>query len=72
MPDAGELERLAIHPMAESVARHALRHPVQLIDPMPGSILTDDFNPIDVRDLWLKEWVRRNILESTHLSILLG
>jgi spermidine synthase len=71
-PDAGELERMEIHPMAESVARHALRHPVQLSDPMPGPILTDDFNPIDVRDLWVKEWVRRNILESTHLSILLG
>lgn len=70
-PDAGELERLAIHPMAESLVRNALRNPVQRHNATPGPILTDDFNPIDVRDLWLKEWVRKNILESTHLSILL-
>ena len=70
-PDAGELERLAIHPMAETVARHALHHPLHLPGALPGAILTDDYNPIDVRDLWLKEWVRRNILASTHLDILL-
>lgn len=72
MPDAGELGHLAIQPMAGSLVRHALRNPVQHHDTMPGPILTDDFNPIDVRDLWLKEWVRKNIVESTHPSILLG
>ena len=71
-PNAGELERLTLHPMAETVARHALHHPLQLPDALPGAILTDDYNPIDVRDLWLKERVRRGILESTHLEILLG
>jgi hypothetical protein len=34
-------------------------------------VLTDDFNPIDVRDLWLKEKVRRTILETTDPDILL-
>ncbi len=62
--------------MAESLTRHALRHPLRLANPLPGQlpgqILTDDYNPIDVRDLWLKERVRGNILESTHLDILLG
>lgn len=71
-PAVGELDRLAIHPMAETLTRHALHHPLQLLVPLPGAILTDDFNPIDVRDLWLKEWVRRNIFESTHLDILLS
>ena len=30
------------------------------------------FNPIDLRDLWLKEEVRGNILETTDPDILLG
>jgi hypothetical protein len=34
--------------------------------------LTDDFNPIDVRDLALKEQVRSRILDSTPWALLLG
>ncbi len=70
-PDAGELERMAIHPMAETLARQALRHPLQLPDRLPGAILTDNYNPIDVRDLWLKEWLRGNILAATEFDLLL-
>ena len=35
-------------------------------------LLTDDYNPIDFYDLWLKEKVRRTILETTDWDILLG
>jgi hypothetical protein len=38
----------------------------------PDRILTDDFNPPDVRDLWIKEWLRKTILDTTHIDILLG
>ena len=37
----------------------------------PAMILTDDFNPIDVRDIWLKERVRRDILSGTDWEVLL-
>jgi hypothetical protein len=71
-PNAGEIEQMTIHPMAETVARHALDHPLRLPDTLPGAILTDDHNPVDIRDLWLKEWLRENILASTHIDILLN
>jgi hypothetical protein len=35
-------------------------------------LLTDDFNPMDVHDAWLRERVRREILETTDWSILLS
>ena len=70
-PDAGEFERLAIHPMAENAARRALVHPLRLPDSLPDVILIDNYNPIDVRDLWLKVWLRENILATTRLDILL-
>jgi spermidine synthase len=38
----------------------------------PSMLLTDDFNPMDVHDAWLRERVRRNILETTNWGILLG
>jgi hypothetical protein len=38
----------------------------------PAILLTDDFNPMDVHDAWLRERVRRNILETTDWGILLG
>ena len=71
-PDAGELQRLAIHPMAEGLARPALVRPLALPAHLPAAILTDDYNPLDVRDLWIKEWLRKAIIDSTHIDILLG
>ena len=37
----------------------------------PAIILSDNYNPIDFYDSWLKERIRKNILENTDLSILL-
>ena len=34
-------------------------------------VQTDDFNPIDVADNWLKEQVRAEILRATDWSVLL-
>jgi spermidine synthase len=72
LPDAGEFGHMAIHPMAQTAVRPALRSPLTIPPALPGAILTDNFNPIDVRDLWLKEWLRENILASTHIEILLN
>jgi hypothetical protein len=34
-------------------------------------VLSDDFNPLDVRDIRVKEAVRRRIIETTHPDILI-
>jgi spermidine synthase len=71
-PDAGEFRRLAVHPMAATLVRQTLVSPLNLPEQLPGAVLTDDFNPVDVRDLWIKEWLRKAILDMTHIDILLG
>ena len=60
-----------IHPLPEKWVRHGLSHTVAVPDAPDAIVLTDDFNPIDVRDIWLKERVRRTILGTTHPDILL-
>ena len=37
----------------------------------PGMVLTDDHNPIDFYDVWLKEWVRKMILEGIDMDVLI-
>jgi spermidine synthase len=37
----------------------------------PGIILTDDYNPIDFYDVWLKEWVRNLILDGVDMDVLI-
>ncbi len=69
--DSGALERFPVHPMAATAVRHALTHPLDLPASSTRLILSDDFNPIDIRDLWLKEQLRRTILATTHPDILL-
>jgi len=38
----------------------------------PAIVLSDDYNPIDFFDGWLREYVRRSILESTDWDILIS
>ena len=59
------------HPRAEPLLRKVLTQRA----PLPaageaGLVLTDDYNPLDLLDLELKEDVRRRILASTHPAIL--
>ncbi len=37
----------------------------------PAVILTDDFNPVDFYDTWLKEELRKNILKNQDADILI-
>jgi spermidine synthase len=60
-----------VHPLAEAGVRHGLAGPVAVPDHPDAIVLSDDFNPIDVRDIWLKEKVRRTILDTTPADILL-
>ncbi len=60
------------HPLARADLRNAMAQPAVTINTQPGIILTDDYNPIDVLDLPMKEEVRRGILQSTPHALLLG
>lgn len=60
------------HPLARAALLKATTQPPVTIDTQSGIILTDDYNPIDVLDLPMKEEVRRGILQSTPHALLLG
>lgn len=69
--DAQTAEQLPVHRLAQTGVRYGLTHAVQP-QARAAEPLTDDFNPIDVRDLALKEQVRSRILDSTPWALLLG
>lgn len=58
-----------IHPLAADVAG-LLQTPALPIQHRDATPLTDDFNPLDLRDIRLKERVRRELLETTPPTIL--
>lgn len=63
----------AAHPLAEPLLRRSWGRALQLPPQRePALVLTDDFNPLDVRDIRVKEAVRRRILDSTPAAILVG
>lgn len=70
--DPAMAARFPVHPLAAKLVHASLTGPVPLGEDSRAIVLTDDFNPIDLRDLWLKEKVRRNILETTDWDVLLG
>jgi spermidine synthase len=66
------LATFPVHPMAEAGVRQGLQNIYRFPANTPAIVLTDDYNPIDFYDLWLKERLRRAILESIDWDILLG
>jgi len=66
------LGHFPVHPLAAKGVRSVLIAPYEFPAQTPSMLLTDDFNPMDVHDAWLRERVRRNILETTDWGILLG
>lgn len=60
-----------VHPMASAVLGLGLRQGRVLGPSVAGTILSDDFNPLDVLDVEMHEHVRRGVLESTPAVILL-
>lgn len=65
------VEHLPVHPFAVKGVRRFLGNAYTLPAGTPGIVLTDDYNPIDFYDVWLKEWVRRMILEGVDMDVLL-
>lgn len=61
-----------VHPFARAGMRDALARRFVWTETGEGIVLTDDYNPIDVLNLPMKEAVRRGILNSTPHALLLG
>lgn len=66
------LAAFPVHPLAAAGVRQGMQNIYRFPASTPSMLLTDDYNPIDFYDLWLKEMVRRSILNTTDWDILLG
>ncbi len=66
-----QVRRFPVHPLALSSVRQFLGKQFHFPADTEAIVLTDDYNPIDFYDSWLKEWVRKKILEDTNLEVLI-
>jgi len=66
------IKNLAIHPEVERNVRYSLQQAYEFPVHADAMILSDNYNPVDFYDLWLKEQVRKIILETTDFDILLS
>ena len=66
------LHDVSIHYLAERKVREAMGKRFRLPPDTLAITLTDDYNPIDFYDAWLKESVRKSIINSTDLDVLIG
>jgi spermidine synthase len=68
----GRIPNSTIHPEVESSVRRSLQQPITLPSNPDAMILSDNYNPIDFYDLWLKERIRKIIIDTTDFDILLS
>ncbi|MFZ5503817.1 MAG: fused MFS/spermidine synthase [Pseudomonadota bacterium] len=74
-PRALQLNRvpdLSIHPAAAAQVQQSMRQPFAFPEGTPALVLSDNYNPVDFYDLWLKEQIREIILKTTDFDILLS
>lgn len=71
VPDLSRLRGFPVHPLAQAGVQRGLLQAIEVPDDPKALVLTDDFNPIDFRDLPIKEAVRQQILATTDWDILL-
>ncbi len=69
--DPETLRKAPIHPLALKSFAPVIGRTFAFTGDTPAIVLTDEYNPIDFYDLWLKENIRRNILENTDWDILI-
>jgi spermidine synthase len=69
--DPSKVSGFPVHAMARPVVERFLGRPYRLAPGTRAMVLTDDLNPIDVADNWLKEKVRAEILRATDWDVLL-
>ena len=58
-----------MHPQAELAVRGVMGRKFSFPEGTAAIVLTDDYNPVDFYDTWLKEELRRSILESQDAEI---
>jgi len=64
--------KLIIHPFYEKFIRANLATRFEFPTGTNAIVLTDNYNPIDFYDFWLREYVRKNILEAVDWDLLVG
>ena len=69
--DRRSVDGLVVHPFARKGVERFLGKPYRLPAGTAAMVLTDDHNPIDFYDVWLKEWVRSMILEGVDMDVLI-
>lgn len=70
-PDFSLIASQEVHHMARNGVALMQRAPFRFPPDTPAVVLTDDYNPLDIYDLWLKEIVRKYILAYTDWDILI-
>jgi spermidine synthase len=69
--DRAELTATPMHWLAQRDAGHLIGTRFEFPEDTPAIVLSDDYNPLDVYDAWLRESVRSRILESTPWDLLI-
>lgn len=68
--DRQRVAGLPVHPLARREVERFLGRAWELPRDEPALVLTDDYNPMDVADVWLRERVRRGMMLSVDWDIL--
>jgi len=68
--DTARANKFPVHPMAASVY-DMINRKFEFPGGTNSMVLTDNYNPIDVHDLWLKEFIRKKIIADTDMDVLL-
>lgn len=71
-PQNAQRLRLAIHPRLDKSIREHLGTQFRFPADTPAMVLTDDYNPIDFYDSWLRERLRRDLLQGMDWDVMLG
>jgi spermidine synthase len=66
------LKSIDIHPRLEKPVRAQLGTRFNFPANTPAMVLTDDYNPIDFYDSWLREYIRRGLLQGMDWDVLIG
>ena len=61
-----------IHPFFEQDIRTHIGTKFTFPEDTPAIVLTDNYNPIDFYDFWLREFIRQSILETIDWDLLAG
>lgn len=69
--NANTISISSIHPKLVDKILRSMQQPFQYPPDNSAIILTDNYNPIDVYDVWLRELVRKRILQLTDLEVLI-